>query len=207
MSKKSLQEVVREMELAEFPEFSEGEIITPENSEMYFSPSHHVNKGLIDEEVIRDLRDNEKFALTLGCGGAYFEQLLVKRFGVLPAQIELVDINARNIPTRFRFYSFDITEKWPRLDKTYDYVLIPESFTCLNKYKREGYGDSQEIAACYDLLVRSLSVLNINGQIRGDGHCYALEELEALKNRMQNCPLPNSFQGTPKLLTVKKTLS
>lgn len=205
MAKKSLQEVVREMEIAEFPEFSKGEIISPKETEKYFSPSHHVSRGLVDEEVIRDLRENRKSALTLGCGPAYLERLLVKRFGVLPSQIELVDINTQDIPAGFRSYSFDITEKWPCLDRPYDYVFIPESFTCLNKYKRNGCGDSQEIAACYDLLVCSLLVLNINGQIRGDGHCYTTDELEALKHKIQNCSVPNLFQGTRKLLIVKKT--
>ncbi len=206
MAKKSLQEVVREMELVEFPEFPEWGIISSKDTGKYFSPSHHVSRGLVDEEVIRDLRENGKFALTLGCGRAYLEQLLVKRFGVLPSQIELVNINPQeqDIPAEFRSYSFDVTEKWPRLDRTYDYVFIPESFTCLNKYKRNIEGDSPEIAACYDLLLRSLSVLNINGQIRGDGHCYRNEELEALKHRMQNCPVPNLFRGTRKLLIVKK---
>ena len=204
MAKKSLQEVVKEMELVEFPEFPEWGIVSHEDTEMFFSPSHHVKYGLVDEEVIRNLRENRKSTLTLGCGGAYLERLLVKKFGILPTQIDLVDINQKYIPPEFRSYSFDITGEWPSLDKTYGYVFIPESFTCLNKYKRNGMGDSPEIAACYDLLVRSLSVLNIDGQIRGDGHCYREEELDALKHRMQNCPVPNLFQETRKLLIVKK---
>ena len=204
MAKKSLLEVVREMELEEFPEFPRWGIISSEGPEMYFSPSHHVDRELVNEKVIRDLRENGKSAITLGCGSAYLERLLVKRFGVSPEHIELVDQYAPNIPPEFKSYSFDLTEQWPRLGKTYDYVFIPESFTCLNKYDRKGYGDSQEIVACSDLLVRSLSILNINGQIRGDGHCYNSEELEALEHRMQNCSVTNLFQGTRALLVVTK---
>lgn len=204
MTKKSLQEVIRRMELEEFPEFSDCEIISPGETEKYFSPSHHVSWGLVDEEVIKNLTEDRKTALTLGCGRAYLERLLVRRFGVLPSQFELVDRYAQNIPADYKSYSFDITEQWPSLGRTYDYVFIPESFTCLNRYKRSGMGDSPEISACYDLLVRSLSVLNINGQIRGDGHCYTHEELKALEHRMQNSSIPNLFRGMLGLIIVER---
>jgi hypothetical protein len=205
MAKKSLLEVVMKMEKEEFPEFPEHGIVSFPETEMYFSPSHHVSRGLVNEEVITDLRENGKSALTLGCGRAYLKRLLVKRFGVSPEQIELVDQKATEIPAGFRAYSFDITARWPELGRTYDYVFIPESFTCLNKYKRTGFGDSPEIAACYDLLNQALSVLNNSGQIRGDGHCYGPEELEPLEHRMRDSPIPHLFSGTRKLIVVTKT--
>ena len=118
MTKKSLLEVVRKIEKDEFPEFPEHGIISFPGTEMYFSPSHHVSCGLVDENVIKNLTEHGKTALTLGCGNAYLERLLVKRFGVLPSQFGLVDKYAQNMPAEFKSYSFDMTEQWPSLGRT-----------------------------------------------------------------------------------------
>ena len=211
MSENSLYDIVRELEIKEFPELrSNIHHIHRKKGPIdykYWTPSHHVKTGLINNEILKDLRGGKKSILSLGCGNAYLERLLVGKLGVSNSQIELVDQNLREIPSGFTVYSFDITKSWPNLKRTYDYIFIPESFTWFDSlFVRKPFNKkSESIIALDKLISRSLNVLNDHGQIRGDGHNLLESEISFLKERLRDNKVPNQFYCGDSLIVVRKT--
>ncbi len=139
-----------------------------------FAPSHQfrTSKPLMTEEIVADLRDNHKSVLSVGCGPAYLERLLVSRLGVKPAQITVVDISNKYVPDGFEFYQFDMHQDWPNLGGTFDYVIFPESPLINVNFSADMDTSSATIrqpnreGGLYRLLAHSLNVLNSPGQAR-----------------------------------------
>ena len=76
-------EQVRNLEIKNFPEFKKDQICSPfQNGYMYFAPSWHFENGLLNQEDIENLKQNNKQLLSVGSGTAYLERFLVKRFGI-----------------------------------------------------------------------------------------------------------------------------
>jgi len=147
-----------------------------EGENVIFAPSHHfrTSKPLMTEEIITDLRNKQKKLLSVGCGPAYLERLLVSRLGIKPKQITLADLSSEHIPDDFEFHQFDMHQDWPDLNKTFDYIIFPESplinvnfsasldMTMLSEVIRQ----PDRERGLYHLLVSSLNVLNSPGQAR-----------------------------------------
>lgn len=152
--------------LEHIPQYDGGNVI--------FAPSHHfrTTNPLMTEEIVADLRDNHKRLLSVGCGPAYLERLLVSRLGVKSKQITLADISNEHVPDGFEFYKFDMHQNWPNIGNTFDYVIFPESPLINVKFSSETNFSSGEIRqpnrerGLYNLLTRSLNVLNSPGQAR-----------------------------------------
>lgn len=167
---------IKAMQKEEFPDtFDELEYAKEDDGKHFiFAPSHHFKapKPLITEEIVADLRDNQKRVLSVGCGPAYLERLLVSRLGVKPEQITLADISDEYVPTGFGFVKFDMHQDWPNLDRTFDYAIFPESPLINVNFSSETNFSSGEIrqpdreCGLYNLLTRSLNVLNSPGQAR-----------------------------------------
>ncbi len=167
---------IKQLQEKEFPgEIDHNEHIPRfDGSYIMFAPSHHFRpaSSLMTKELVDDLSENGKKILSVGCGPAYLERLLVSRLGVDKDQITLADISSEYVPEGFRFYQFDMHKDWPSFDRTYDYVLFPESVLLnVNFSSKRGcfiglHRQPERERGLSNILYRSLSVLNKPGQVR-----------------------------------------
>jgi len=105
------EDLVRKLEAEEFPEFSDRDnYFPPDRPWVYFSPSSHLRTDLLTENIIRDLRRNDKMVLSVGSGTAYLERFLVKYFGIKKEQITLSD-KEKVMPKDFAQLNFNMYEK------------------------------------------------------------------------------------------------
>ena len=89
---------VRELEKKLFPVFKEGTGYL-KGRMIQFAPSYYFANGLLDEEVVEDLKKSDKGLLSMGSGQAFLERLLVK-MGVDAEQIVLSDKKSRIMPRK-----------------------------------------------------------------------------------------------------------
>ncbi|MDO8655931.1 MAG: hypothetical protein Q7K45_01720 [Nanoarchaeota archaeon] len=175
MSPEQYHTLIKQLQEQEFPgTINDYEHVSPYGGPyVFFAPSHHFRPSipLITEEIVVDLRDNKKRLLSVGCGPAHLERLLVTKLGVDAEQITLADISDKYVPDGFVFYQFDMHQDWPHLG-TFDYVLFPESPLINNHFSAKtdfSFGTFRQPArenGLYTLLVRSLKCLNTPGQSR-----------------------------------------
>lgn len=153
-------------ELEHIPQYDEGYVV--------FAPSHHFRtlSPLMTKDIVADLIDNKKRVLSVGCGPAYLERLLVSRLGIRAAQITLADISDKYVPAGFEFHQFNMHQDWPNLGKHFDYVIFPESPLINVNFSGDMDISSATIrqpnreGGLYRLLTRSLNVLDFPGQTR-----------------------------------------
>lgn len=166
---------IKKLQELEFPGVFSIDECVKENKSKYsfFSPSHHFHPSmpLMTEEIVSDLRDNKKRLLSIGCGPAYLERLLIARLRIKPEQITLADISEDFSQPEFEFYNFDMHKDWPNMNKTFDYIIFPESPAINMHFSGADYGDDEirqpdREKGLFKLLVRSLKVLNSLGQAR-----------------------------------------
>jgi len=158
---------------------------------LFYRPNHffEVNKPLLTEDIVNDLRENDRQILSVGCGPAYLERLLVEGLGVKPEQVVLSDISENHIPSGFEFYQFDMIKEWPDFGKEFDYIIFPESVLITTEdIDCQGINLYSDYWSCSSdaefsaikhfinnlshIVANSLKVLKSPGQIRIGGHCY-----------------------------------
>ena len=213
---KPLHEIVRELELEEFPELSETvdelwtgvttkPILAPKGPYAYFAPSYHIQRGLVGKTIIEDLRKGKKM-LSVGSGPAYLERLLVNRFGVDPNNITLSDISTSNVPEGFNFHQFDMYGQWPDFGQSFDYIIFPESLCDIGitrDFKRVETEGRVERAT--HLFRQSLRNLNPYGQARFDGYVHRHIFDEAIKRVHQENPNARLVYRGPTMILSKAT--
>jgi len=139
---------------------------------MIYASSRWLDGRIDTKRLTRPPQPKSNLYLSVGCGPAHLERLLVARLGIRPEQIVLADISDKSVPSGFKFYQFDMHQDWPKLDGTFDYVIFPESPLINLNFSADIDESSRQIRqpdrerGLYNLLVRSLRVLNSPGQIR-----------------------------------------
>jgi len=137
-----------------------------------FAPSHHFKsyRPLMTEDIVRDLAINRKRLLSIGCGPAFLEQLLCSRLGVNPSQVSLADLSREGVPEGFTFYQFDMYQEWPPIKDAIDYIIFPECALIGVPTSDDFEADQSRCRqALYNLISRSLRLLNPSGQVRLSG--------------------------------------
>lgn len=103
--------------------------IHPKIPYIMFTPSYHVWRGLLAEEIVDDIRENSKSVLSVGSGTALIEKLLVNEFGIGQEQIVLSDKNEELLePEGLEYHIFDMLGSWPDFGRDFDYIMFPQSF-------------------------------------------------------------------------------
>jgi len=176
MNQKEYHAFIKKIQEKEFPgAFNEyGYAKEDDGKQFFFGPSHHFEPStpLMTEEIVDDLKENKKKLLSVGCGPAYLERLLVSKLGVKPKNITLADISDKYVLNGFEFYKFDMHKDWPNLGKTFDYIIFPESplinvnFSGNRDHSFKTFRQPDREEGLYRLLVRSLNVLNSPGNVR-----------------------------------------
>lgn len=206
---RDMPSLVRNKERELFPEFQNedyGYVREGRGDELnfYFTPSHHFRRGLINEEILRQLQQGKNL-ISFGAGKAYLEQLLVKEFNVNAGQITLTDKNAIDFPEGMEGHQIDMHGEWPAFGKKYSFAIFPESFTSLLAFERryDQLGkDSPLVEAVCNLIQRCFEILDENGEVRVDGHCMRDDELYLIQNKLATTGI--SLAWDPSLLVAKK---
>ena len=158
-------DLVRELEMLEFPEFGTGHYVkSPEV--LYhnnYSPSYHIRNGLLNRPIITDIKSNDRLVLSVGSGKAYLERFLVSRMDIRREQIVLSDRDSY-MPEGFRQFVFDMYGDWPDFGQKFDYVIFPQSLSIPDAPFPEKTDKLCHIVRC------SLKTLKPRGQVRIDGH-------------------------------------
>lgn len=197
---KRFDEVVRDLERQEFPEFANDDIYAPpENNNFYFAPSRHFRSGLLTQELVEDIRDNNRQILSVGTGAGYLERFLTKRLGVKRGQITLSD-KYPIMPEGFERVTFDMYRKWPDFGKEFDYVIFPESVLLNVRFKH----NPQRQAGLYHIVENSLATMKPVGQIRINGHCQIDENAETVKRWLECDHTDSRFIYDPALIVVER---
>lgn len=184
-----LLNLVQEKERELFPEFQNRNTYIREDRgdelNAYFAPSHHFRKGLIDQETLKRLQNDESL-ISFGSGKAHLEQLLVKAFGINPDQITLTDKNSVDLPAEIAGYQIDMHGEWPDFGKKFSFAIFPESFTSLLPFKLKEGADksSQAVEAVSNLISRCFDILNEHGEVRVDGHFLSDDELHLIQKKL-----------------------
>jgi hypothetical protein len=96
----------------------------------FFPVLDHFQKGLINQDIIKNLVEGNKSVLSVGVGDGNFERVLWQGFKIPESNITIADIKlhskAKQLP--FEHYEFDMTGVWPHFTHSFDYILFPESF-------------------------------------------------------------------------------
>ncbi len=106
----------------------ENEYESEKTNYFYFSGLWHLKFGLVTSKIINDLQ-KEANLLSVGVGGGHLERLLVEVFDINRKNIDIADINLEDSIMNYGFdsYTFDMTKSWPTLNKSYNYIIFPES--------------------------------------------------------------------------------
>jgi len=183
-SSRKFIEKIREKEIKLFPEFKNSN----SNFEIdplwvYFAPSWHIKAGLLNEEDLDKIINEDKTLLSVGAGGAYLEQLLVS-FGVSIKNILISDIDYSSMPKQFERVSFDMFEDWDVLDgMKFDYIIFPESIFVFLK-------NSDEQMQAYflaSLMEKALKHLKLGGILRFSWGSKLKLEIEKAFNFLLQC--------------------
>ena len=176
MTSKQYQEHIRSLQEEEFGDIFTGyphknqirEGVVPRKlgsqAWSYFAPSWFFNplSPFMTEEDVKGLQSG-KTILSVGCGPAYLERLLVAKLGISLDQITLADISRANIPPEFRFHELDMYEPWQNVGK-FDYVIFPESVFSKEdgedyRVQEPFYEEGEEIRCTIPGIERDLSEL------------------------------------------------
>lgn len=133
----SVPEQIRDLETKMFPEFKPAHNHNSHQIDLEptmhlglgyaaFPPSWHFRSGLITEQMVKDLIENQKTLLSVGAGPAHLERLLVE-LGVNRKNIVLADKFTEFIPEGFARYRFDMFGRWPDFREIFDYIIFPQS--------------------------------------------------------------------------------
>jgi hypothetical protein len=166
-------EIVRR-ERMEFGDTQERFIRYPSGDEyLRFAPSWHFMCGIISREMIEDVKLNNRQVLSVGSGYSWLEKFLVRNFDINPDQITLSDLNGV-MPSGFKRVSFDMFQKWPFKNESFDYILFPESIIF-----------KMELETLEEIIAEALSKCKIDGQIRLSGS-FLMERFSTEKKEHQN---------------------
>ncbi len=181
--KTPLLTVVRNREQMLFPEFHET-VVLGEGRATQYAPSHHVQTGLINEELIHALQKEGKTLLSVGAGLGYLERFLVRTYRIPYAQIMLVN-NTPFLPRGFPQHYFDMSKPWPALGKQFDYILFPESLYLEDS--ESPTPDKDEVQTnLKTLLERALPFAAEQGQIRMTGtYLFYLHDTKTVTEHLQ----------------------
>lgn len=197
---KRFDEVIRELEKREFPEFAQDDIYgPPQNSNFYFAPSWHVRSGLLTPELVDDIKNNNRQMLSVGSGAGYLERFLATKLGVKREQITLSDKNPV-MPEDFERFVFDMYGKWPDFGKEFDYVIFPESVLLNVRFEH----DPQKQIGLYHIIENSLATMKPVGQIRINGHCQIEENADVVKRWLERDHTDSKLRRTYPLIVVER---
>lgn len=205
MSPREYYEWVKRLEQEEFPGLFNEQGHVPLSRQdaarnyVLFAPSHffeprdNIVDGdvrLMSEALVSELKKG-KTLLSVGCGEAYLERLLVSRLGVPRERVMLADVCEEVIPPGFRRYVFDMHKPWPRVEPV-DYVLFPES-TLINYYfsdeplrfEGEYFRFLAREEGLYTVISRAADCLRDGGQIRIDGDSTFADAKLFVKRRLE----------------------
>jgi len=197
----SFEQLIRELEVGLFPELEKDDTFTPEEpSKGYFgfTPSHHIRMGLVTKTMVDRLKRPQQYLLSVGCGQAYLERLLVE-LRVDSGRIILSDASRKNIPNGFEFYEFDMHKEWPSFGMNFDYIIYPESLCSLVKYEPE-----ELCKRMVHIFSNSLINTKSDGEVRFDGHAdykeYFNSAIDIVRKEYPNAKL--YYRGN--LMVVKR---
>lgn len=193
-------EVVRALERQEFPEFASEDIYDPlEHNNFYFAPSWHFRSGLLTQELVDSIKDDDSQILSVGSGAGYLERFLVNRLGVKRGQITLSD-RYPVMPEGFEKFIFDMYGEWPDFGKEFDCIIFPESVLLNVRFER----DPQRQEGLYHIIENSLATMKAAGQIRINGHCQPEENADSVKRWLERYHTDSRLTYTPRLITVER---
>ncbi len=201
------QRLIRKLEIEAFPELAEDDFSMnhiDDGKNVFFTPNAHFSPKhpLLTEEIITDLRENNKNLLSVGSGPAYLELLLVKKLGINLEQLTLTDISNEYLPSGFESHLFDMYEEWPSFGKLFDYVIFPESVLINTRFKTS----SERRQGLYHIISNSLDVMKEQGEIRINGHCQLSDNVCKVADRLvHKYPCVKVTYYDSELLTVTKT--
>ena len=140
-----------------------------------YSPSWHIKNGLLTQDLVDDIRQNNKRILSVGSGPAYLERLLVNHLGIKNEQINLSDNNMDVMPEGFKKFKFDMNKKWPDFERPFDYIIFPQSII-MTHFK----DDTEAVNDLSEILRKSLKIIKPNGHVRMDE--YLMSEVNSRIN-------------------------
>lgn len=114
--------------------------LSDRDNNFYFSALWHMRDYLITPKIIAHLKSGAKM-LSIGSGDGHLERLLARGFAVPRKNIHVSDISIhpKLLNQGFPRYEFDLTQDWPKLPCSFDYVIFPESLgVALLKLRLEG---------------------------------------------------------------------
>lgn len=197
---KQFDEVIRDLEKQEFPEFAKEDIhAPPQNNNFYFAPSWHFRSGLLTQELVDEIKDKDRQILSVGSGEAYLERFLVKRLGVKREQITLSD-KYPVIPEGFEKFVFDMYREWPNFGKEFDYVIFPESVLLNARFEH----NTQKQTGLYHIVESSLATMKPIGQIRINGHSQIEENADIVKRWLERDHTDSKLIYSPRLIVVER---
>ena len=185
------QHYIRKCEVWTFPSLLRSPVSIKSASNgtyVFWNPNMHFDpKGpLLTEDVIKDLNENDKQLLSVGCGTAHLERLLVRRLGIRKEQITLADRNPEYVPwhvrRRFKFYGFDMYGEWPQFGSPFDYVIFPYSIDLGKEFYERSV--EQEKEGLLHIITNALDVLNVPGQLRADNVWATKSELQWVREQL-----------------------
>ena len=131
-------------------------------------PSVHMDNGLLGFKEMVDLQENHRDILSMNSGRGYFEEVLVRGYGIDSKYITIVGpcgVEAPGFTAQHSIRMDLLQSKWPLNGRRYDYVLIGGPLNIpsqiLNKQKQ---------AIVFRLMTNSLRLLKEVGEIRMDFH-------------------------------------
>lgn len=201
----ALEDRARKWEISKFPDLFRNGIggnmcNAPGRNYFYFGPSWHIKSGLIDDEIVDNLRYKGKNVLSVGSGSALLERFLTEECGVNTSRVALSDLHVQDLPKGFRKYRFNIEEPWPELGEKFDYILFPESMF-LSKY---GNTDWQRAISIGEIIIEADKNLQQTGQIRASGLCISREAFERVKRRLKSDCLKLNLEYSNELMIARK---
>lgn len=168
---------------------------------VFFTAKWYLENGILDSTMLTGLRKSKRM-LSVGAGPGILEKTLLA-LSVPSENIDVTDIKLHpDIKrTRFRKFQFDMTKKWPDLDRKYDYILFPESFCfekiSLSEEEKESYNEyfrgkkknvSMETTRAklvLEIIKNAVTNLNPDGQIRMAGLFLFPPELKFVLSELE----------------------
>jgi len=163
LTPKQLYYLIRVKEGAFFAAGGYRNVFYSNNRYHSFSPADHVDGGLVTPDILRRLKQGA-CVLSVGCGHAHLERLLIKLTGLSKDSIVLSDLLLEPSLTRrgFSTAQFDMTRQWPDFGRDFDYILFLGSFGMALPEKNQGNG--LQIAA--HIIKQAALHLQRGGEIR-----------------------------------------
>lgn len=176
---------IERIEKEEFPIFA-NEDARPrtKSDDVVWPPSHHFKPGhhILTKGIIDELINKGKIVLSVGCGPAHLEQLLVRRLCVDISQISLADLDEYESHRNFTTYKFNMYGQWSAFPQKFDFVIFPESVLLTERFRSRQEREDK----LHHLFYNSLGVLNLHGEVRINGHTQLEEEVDAVARRLFN---------------------